>query len=93
MNWFKSLFKKPVAPSYERAISRLSLRDDVIGIRENLSGEITVFVRGNVADSFDSIVRQLRQDAPGVHGDVRSGTQMPLAMLGSYPAVADVSNN
>jgi hypothetical protein len=55
----------------DRALSRISLFDEVVGTALNEDGTVTIYVRGSVSDSFPKIVGLIRKHAPGTHGEVR----------------------
>lgn len=79
LKYLRRLFKKDprrsAAARQHLAMARVSFFDDVVSTRHNPDGTFTIFVRGSVAESYERIVKYLRKEAPGLHGDVRKAPE------------------
>ncbi len=75
----------------DRTLARISLFDEVVRAQPNPDGSVTIFVRGDIADSYEHIVGFIREHAPGVHGELRRAVSLgggPLLPIFRYPPAA-----
>src|SRR4051812_2133202 len=59
----------------DRALTKVSLLEDVVSTSECPDGTIVIYVRGGVDKHYDRIVELIQTHAPGVHGQIRRAAE------------------